>query len=145
MSVSLPPKARARKIYPREKWIGLETNPIARRIVKDSSAFSGRVADQLAIEIKNHRGQRSSIRLSDNKSQDALLRIENEIQIDAKKPVYAETIMIQDLVLITDIISFPRLIELFGESNFSRRNLEEQLISAIDVVDPDVLAKNCRK
>lgn len=47
--------------------------------------------------------------------------------------------------MITDLISLPRLIELFGESNYSRRNLEEQLISAIDVVDPNILSKNCCK
>jgi len=31
--------------------------------------------------------------------------------------------MIQDLIMITDIISLPRLVELFGESHYSRRNL----------------------
>ena len=53
--------------------------------------------------------------------------------------------MIQDFIMITDIISLPRLVELFGESQYSRRNLEERLISAIDVVNPSVLDNNCRK
>ena len=53
--------------------------------------------------------------------------------------------MIQDFIMITDIISLPRLVELFGESHYSRRNLEERLISEIDVVDPNVLNNNCRK
>ena len=53
--------------------------------------------------------------------------------------------MIQDFIMITDIISLPRLVELFGESQYSRRNLEERLISEIDVVDPNVLSNNCRK
>lgn len=86
----MPPKTRAKKFYPQEKWIGLETNPTARRIVKDSNAFSAQVVDELAAEIKNFRGPRLSIRHSE--SFDPITKHENEPE--KGKPVYAETIMI---------------------------------------------------
>jgi len=76
-SMSVPQRNRAKKIYPPEKWIGIETAPVNRRISKECSAFSGRVTDYLIKEVKNYRGPRASIRLSETKS-DANLMIEKE-------------------------------------------------------------------
>lgn len=37
--------------------------------------------------------------------------------------------MMQDLIMLTDFVSLPRLVELFGNSEYSRWSLERQLIS----------------
>lgn len=50
----------------------------------------------------------------------------------------------QDLIFITDILSLPRLMELFSESKISRKKLELHLIDQIDITNPDVIEKNVK-
>jgi len=42
--------------------------------------------------------------------------------------ICADTILMQDLILVTDLISLPRLVEIFCNSEFSKRQLEKQLL-----------------
>ena len=52
-----------------------------------------------------------------------LKQMENDQKLKLDS-MYSETILMQDLILINDIISLPELLLIFSESHMSRRQLE---------------------
>ena len=52
-----------------------------------------------------------------------LKQMENDQKLKLDS-MYSETILMQDLILINDIISLPELLLMFSESQMSRRQLE---------------------